>query len=78
MIKRSPYQPPPAPFAPGDKVKYEGRRYEVIAGTHTHSQLDTLPYAVPNWLLKPIRKPKDRDECSQKHLAISVKSSCSA
>lgn len=76
MIKRSLYQPPPAPFAPGDKVKFEGRRYEVIASTHAHSQLEGLRYAVPNWLLKPIRKPKDREECQKQHNQISVESTC--
>lgn len=49
MINRPRYQPPPAPFSPGDLVKYADRICRVVASTHTHTQLQEFKYAVPNW-----------------------------
>lgn len=64
MMKRARYQPPPAPFAPGDRVRYQRQTYTVIASTHTHTQLEGFKYAVPNWEIqktKAKRIPR-RDE----------------
>ena len=42
----------------GDRVKFEGQIYTVVTGTHTHTQLEGLPYATPNWQLKTYRRRK--------------------
>jgi hypothetical protein len=47
-------QPEPEYYT-GDRVKLEGKVYTVAHGTHTHTQLEGLPYAIPNWQLKPYR-----------------------
>lgn len=62
LRKRTPYQQPPSPFQPGDWVKFEGKRYEVIASTHTHSQLQGVRYAIANWELKRVRISVDREK----------------
>jgi hypothetical protein len=50
------YEPPPAPFKPGQKVYYYDLSFEVIHSTHTHTQLDGVEFAVPNWQLATRRK----------------------
>jgi hypothetical protein len=72
MIKRPPYQSPPAPFSPGNIVKFESKQYVILASTHTHCQLEGVAYAVPNWQLKTVRKPKDRVARSKTNKQISV------
>jgi len=47
-------QPEPEYYT-GDRVKLEGKVYTVAHGTHTHTQLEGLPYAIANWQLKPYR-----------------------
>jgi hypothetical protein len=42
----------------GDRVRFEGQIYSVVVGTHTHTQLEGLPYAIPNWQLKTYRRRK--------------------
>lgn len=54
----APYEPPPSPFRPQERVRFEGRVYTITATTHAHSQLEGVRYAVPNWQLRKIRKSK--------------------
>jgi hypothetical protein len=56
--KFSRYEPPPAPYKPGQKVYYLDLSFEVVSSTHTHTQLDGVKFAVPNWLLSLATKPK--------------------
>jgi hypothetical protein len=56
-IKSAEYVVPLAAFKSGDKVWFEGKRYEIIASTHTHSQLQGLEKAIANWRLSK-RKPR--------------------
>lgn len=65
MLKRTPYQPPAAPFKPGDRVKLEDWPYTVVASTHTHTQLEGLPYAVANWRLRKVTLKKKRIKAMQ-------------
>jgi len=48
------YQQPTPEFYPGDRVKWLENEviYTVIRGTHTHTQLEGLPFAIANWRLK--------------------------
>ncbi|HEY9672230.1 MAG TPA: hypothetical protein V6D11_12350 [Waterburya sp.] len=55
MIKGQPYQAPPPTFQPGDRVRYEGHTYTVLASSHTHSQLEGLRWAVANWQLQRVK-----------------------
>jgi hypothetical protein len=52
MLKREPYENPPAPYKPGKLLLWEGQKRRVIASTHTHTQLEGIPKAIPNWRLK--------------------------
>lgn len=51
MLKRPPFQYPDPKFRPGQWVKFEGQVYEVIAGTHTHTQVIGQKFAIANWRL---------------------------
>ena len=48
------YQQPAPEFYPGDRVKWleNGVIYTVTGGTHTHTQVEGVEYAVANWELK--------------------------
>jgi hypothetical protein len=50
------YELPNPLYKPGQRVKLKsfslGLRFKVIASSHTHTQLDGLPKAIPNWELK--------------------------
>ena len=59
-IKGQPYQDPPAVFHPGDRVRFEGQIHRVVAGSHTHAQLEGRRYAVVNWQLKLVRSRRKR------------------
>ncbi len=56
LRKFSKYEPPSAPFKPGQKVYYDDLSFEVVHSTHTHTQLDGVEFAVPNWQLTTRRK----------------------
>lgn len=56
MIKRQPYQQPTARFKPGQKVYYYDLSFEVVASTHTHTQLKGMEKAIANWELRTTRK----------------------
>ncbi len=51
-LKAEAYQYPPAGFELGQWVRFEGKRYRVLASTHTHTQLEGLEKAIANWYLK--------------------------
>lgn len=38
--------------------KYPGQKFKVRSSTHTHTQLEGIRYAVPNWELKTVRRRK--------------------
>ena len=57
MIKGKPYESPPAPYKPGQKVKFEGERRTVKASSHTHTLLEGDRFAIANWILKLGRVP---------------------
>lgn len=57
MIKGKPYESPPAPYKPGQKVRFEGTMRRVVASTHTHTLLEGDRYAIANWILKLGRVP---------------------
>lgn len=69
MITRKRYTPPPAPFKPGDRVKYKRTRYKVLASTHTHSQLKGIDKAIANWQLVPIQSRTWRLQSPLTHLS---------
>ena len=52
------HKQPESKYFAGDRVKYEGQVYAVVAATHTHAQLEGLPYAIPNWQLVTYRRLK--------------------
>lgn len=56
IVKGKPYQPPQPKFKPGQWVYYYDLRFQVIASTHTHSQLDGVEKAIANWELRLSRK----------------------
>ena len=69
MLNRKPwgqvpaYEFPPASFAPGELVQFERElplEWIVLASTHTHTQIEGIPKAVPNWDLVRVRKSKNR------------------
>jgi hypothetical protein len=49
---------PASQFKKGDWVWFEWQVYTVIACNHTHTQLEGVEYAIPNWQLKISRKAK--------------------
>ena len=55
---QSTYTPPQAKYFPGDCVWFEWQVYTVVAGNHTHAQLEGIEHAIPNWQLKISRKAK--------------------
>ncbi len=65
MIFGKPYQRPPAPWKPGDKVRfyleddliYRGF-YEVKAADHCFTWLDEFPHQISNWRLKKVQPRK--------------------
>lgn len=58
MIKGKPYEPPPAPYKPGDWVRFEGKRYRVTASSHTHTAVEGIRFAIWNFDLKKAKPPK--------------------
>ena len=49
-----PYKQPNNKFRVGEAVQFRGElplRWIIVGSSHTHSQLEGLPKAVPNWLL---------------------------
>lgn len=67
MIYCKPIEYPPAPFQPGDRVRFihpesfeEGGSHDVIASSHTHTQLEGMRYAVANWQLRRTHKSRKK------------------
>lgn len=60
--KGKPIEKQPAPFNPGDRVRFRCQEedpqgiYTVEACTHTHTQLEGFKFATVNWRLQRIRK----------------------
>ena len=56
MRAKSAYEPPPAPYKPGQKIFIAGKTYKVIGSTHTHTQLEGIKYGVANWIITQTQK----------------------
>lgn len=53
---QSSYEPPPAPYKPGQRVFVGSKIYTVHSSTHTHTQLEGLDHGVANWIIRAMDK----------------------
>lgn len=67
MIYCKPIEYPPAPFNPGDRIRFispedfeEGGSHLVVASSHTHTQLEGFRYATVNWRLRRVHKARQK------------------
>lgn len=62
-LHSKPIEKSPAPFNPGDRVRFRSQEdprgaYTVEACTESHTKLEGFKFATPTWQLRRVRKAK--------------------